>query len=224
MMSSSFESKFQPYNFGDNVEAIVEIQNEMRSIGSEVFSLYFDSVAGYENLSKHFEEWKKERQDALAKIGVEVDDELWSDLESFPVHPPHGHQSNFDEFVRPLSGYRARLKTEGRNALLIGNYLLIALYQHWEDSWRSKIARALKTDDRNSLVSDYWGDLRLIRICLIHKRGIADSDVANKSRIYQWFKEGDPIFIDGEKIKQIIAGYFTFLYGELVEYGRKLKK
>jgi hypothetical protein len=84
-----------------------------------------------------------------------------------------------------------RLIPEGRNTVLIGNYMLIALYQFWEDSRGGRIAEAIHAASKNEISSDYWGDMRLIRICLIHKRGIADDDVERRSIRFRWFRQGD---------------------------------
>lgn len=218
----TFSSNFKRDEFSERKLAILEIHDQMRTIGAEVFSLYFDSVAGCEALSAHLEEWTRQRKDALRKAGMLTDEGIWDDLKSFPVHPPHGHKPQFDEFTHTLSDYESRLKPDGRNALLIGNYLVIALYQHWEDSWRSRIAEALGVEDKNLIRSDFWGDLRLYRISLIHHRGIADDQVEKKTVHFKWFKKGEHILMDKPKIQAIVAGFFTHLYDELLEYEKKL--
>lgn len=222
MSSSDFTSKFQPYRFSDKAVAIHELQREMMDKGAEVFALYFDSVAGQELLTRHLEEWKQEKLQALDKAGMALDKDIWESLASFPVPAPHGHESQFAEFTRSLEDYEKRILPEGRNSLLIGNYLLIALYQYWEDSWRVRIAKALQLADKNLVLSDFWGDLRLIRICLIHKRGIADSELAKKAVLFKWFNEGDAIAVDRTKTQEIISAFFSFLYGELLQYEAKL--
>lgn len=205
--------------------AIFEIQTEMRDRGAEIFALYFDSIAGYGMLSNHLEEWKKSiAADVDARFGIKVDQDTWKVIEPLKVPAPHGKADRLGEFTRSLVDYRMRLSPDGRNALLIGNYLLIALYQFWEDSWRGRIADALKLTDKNLIVSDFWGDLRLMRICLIHKKGIANPKAENDAKEFRWFKEGDAVVIDPAKVERIIEGFFRFLYGELVEYESKLLK
>ena len=202
--------------------AILEIQREMMDKGAEVFALFFDSVAGYEMLTRHLAQWKTEKREALRKAGMALEDEIWKDLACFPISPPHGHESQFGEFTRTLEDYETRILPDGRNGRLIGNYLLIALYQYWEDSWRGRIADALGLSTKDGITSDFWGDLRLIRICLIHKRGIADRDLVKKTVALNWFQEGDQITLDRPKVLQVISGFFGFLYGELLDYEKKL--
>lgn len=74
------------------------------------------------------------------------------------------------------------------------------------------------------VLSDFWGELRLWRICLIHKRGIADDKAAQETKIFKWFQEGEVVQIDPPKVEQIITEFFKFLYGELQEYEAKLKQ
>jgi hypothetical protein len=221
-MNSDLLSSFQPYEFSPETETLLELQGEIRRKSAEIFSLYFDSMAGYDMLTRHLSEWQVEQADKMKKLGIAVDEDTWATLDQLLVDPPpHGKISRLGGFAQTLADYRDRLLPSGRNAHLIGNYLLIALYQHWEDSWRGRIARALKLEDKNTIMSDYWGDLRLIRICLIHKKGIADKDVATKSILFQWFKEGDTIVLDRDRIEAIIVGLFQFLYTELIAFEKK---
>ena len=47
------------------------------------------------------------------------------------------------------------------------------------------------------------GDLRLIRISIIHHAGIGLKDI-EKCELLKWYKEGDLIFIDKTKFEDII--------------------
>lgn len=220
---SQSEKQFQPYVFDEKAGCLLSLQDEIREKGSEVFSLYYDSLAGYEALLGHLANWQHENTAAFERAGVHVDADMRAALGSFPVHPPpHGKASDFFEFARTLEDYRNRLRPVGRNDLQIGNFLLIALYQHWEDSWRNRIAKCVKVS-RDHVISNFWGDLRLLRKCLIHNQGIADCDVENKSELFRWFKKGDEIQIDRKKIQLIVCEFFKFIYSDLLDYGEDKK-
>ena len=223
MSTKAFYSKFEQASVDESFKAILEIQAEIFQRAGEIFALYFDSLAGYDKLTKDMVGWKHDvARNLKEQFGTEIDEKTWEQIEPLRSNPPHGKWSRFPEFAKSLTDYRLRLVPEGRNAALIGNYLLIALYQFWEDSWRSRIAAVFKCE-KNEVKSDFWGDLRLMRQCLIHAGGVADSDVEKKTVLLRWFKRGEPILISPEKVEVIIEGIFGFAYGELLQCGEKLK-
>ena len=54
---------------------------------------------------------------------------------------------------------------------------LISIYQYWEDYFRSKIANYLYLKDKSDLKSPIMGDVRRLRVSIIHHKGIALKDV-----------------------------------------------
>ena len=91
---------------------------------------------------------------------------------------------------------------EGLNHILIGNYLLVAIYQFWEDYFREEIARLLKIK-KNELTYDIFGDIKSFRKSIIHHNGVALEEIEN-NKILKWFKKDDPIYIDDKKFETII--------------------
>ena len=79
---------------------------------------------------------------------------------------------------------------------------VLIIYQYWEDYFRGEIAKQLgvKKDD---ILSDIMGDLRLLRHSIVHHGGIALKEIEN-CEVIKWFREGDEIFINENKLKQII--------------------
>jgi len=90
----------------------------------------------------------------------------------------------------------------GLNQILIGNYLLVAIYQYWEDYFRGKIARLLKVE-KNKLTYNIFGDINALRKSIIHHNGLAVKEVEN-NLILTWFKKDDQIYIDDKKFEIII--------------------
>ena len=97
--------------------------------------------------------------------------------------------------------FKERTGPGGRNHIFIGNMSLIAIYQYWDDHYRGKLAIALnkRTDD---VKADIFGDLRQLRISIVHHGGIALPRVA-EARILRWFATGDLILIEDAKLQTI---------------------
>ena len=87
---------------------------------------------------------------------------------------------------------------------------LISIYQYWEDYYRSKIATFLSLKKKNDLKSPVMSDVRRLRVSIIHHKGIALRDVG-KCKILKWYKEGDEIFIDRDKLEEIISKIYLYL-------------
>ena len=79
---------------------------------------------------------------------------------------------------------------------------LVSLYQYWEDHYRSQIAEIFNIK-KNELIAPIMGDLRLVRISIVHHAGVALKDI-EKCEILNWYKEGDEIFIDKIKFEEIV--------------------
>ena len=68
---------------------------------------------------------------------------------------------------------------------LIANLTIVAIYSIWEDRYRNKIAQELKLfakNAKNRIKSNIMGDLRLVRICIVHKNSLL-SDEALKFKV-----------------------------------------
>jgi hypothetical protein len=112
---------------------------------------------------------------------------------------------------------KARTKENGRNFLILGANCIVSLYGYWEEYLRIEVGIAmgvLEEGAKNSeetrkilnqhVVSDLWGDLRILRNSITHKNGIASSDVA-KCKIIRCFAPGQPIELDFEKMTAIFS-------------------
>lgn len=208
---SSFVDKFEPLQFTPQQEAVLEIQDQMRWVMNDLAVVYAQSCHGFALLAAHLE---AERESLLAQLS-----EMMPRAEAEGVF---GHVSQLLTENRPpehlaaapavgtLRDLHARNLPEGANVAALGAFCLIALFQYWEDSWRPHLAKALGRPVKE-IGSDLWGDVRLIRICLIHKRGVADADVQAKAKELHWFAEGDPIVIDPPKFIELMARGRAFM-------------
>jgi hypothetical protein len=86
----------------------------------------------------------------------------------------------------------------------LGRMAVTFLYATWEDRFRGKFAALLGFKEPSELKNDLFGDLGRLRNACIHNHGIATREVANKSRILQWYKEGQEILISTQHVHILI--------------------
>jgi hypothetical protein len=86
---------------------------------------------------------------------------------------------------------------------------LISIYQYWEDYYRNKIAELLEKK-KNDLKEPIMGDLRLLRISIIHHKAIALPEIENCT-LLRWYQEGDEIFINEEQFREIIKHIHAYI-------------
>ncbi len=106
------------------------------------------------------------------------------------------------EHSAPFAEVISRNTKAGNNFRFIGNMCLISIYQYWEDYYRNKIAELLGKE-KNELKEPIMGDIRLLRISIIHHKAIALPTI-EKCTLLKWYKEGDEIFITKKQFQEII--------------------
>lgn len=110
---------------------------------------------------------------------------------------------------------KARTKKNGTNYYLLGNQCVVSAYSYWEEYLRIEIGKAIgvldsqaeNTEDTRKIlnkhvVSDFWGDMRFLRNCIVHNNCIANSDVS-KCKLLRWFQPGQPVELDYKKMRRI---------------------
>lgn len=166
---------------------------EYSDIVNSIFGTYLDSKLGFDSNKQMIE-------NAQSQMNLDIT-ELENNTISYGTGNPE--DSNSVEIHRTTQReYKQRNSKNGNNYKFIGNMCLISIYQYWEDYYRGKIA-TLKGIAKNDLKSDIMGDLRWLRMSIIHHKGIAMKDV-EKCKILKWYKEGDEIFINQENLQEII--------------------
>lgn len=97
---------------------------------------------------------------------------------------------------------KARNARGGSNDKSISRSLIISIYQLWEDNYRAALAKTVGTD-KNDIVSDIFGDIRLMRNDIIHHQNITTDDIA-KCKILKFFKSGDEIYLTSNQAKTMV--------------------
>jgi hypothetical protein len=220
-MDSFFEN-FEPLKFTPQQEAVLEIQDHMRQVMNDLALVYAQSCHGYALLSEHLEQERASLLEQLTEmVGTEEAHRIYQKVSQLLVENRVPAEIQAPSAVGTLKHLHSRAGAKGENAAALGAFCLIALYQYWEDSWRPHLADAL-AKPKNEIASDLWGDIRLIRICLIHKRGVANSAVADEAKELRWFSEGQTIVIDPPKFGELMTRVRDFMERLPTQYGPAL--
>ena len=95
-----------------------------------------------------------------------------------------------------------RNSLDGPNSLFLAQMTLITVFHYWEDKYRAMIASEFGLASKGDLKVDGVGDIRLLRISIVHHKGIAKKEIERTKR-FQWFKENDHILLDFDKMLAI---------------------
>ncbi len=169
-----------------------------------LYGAYLDSIAGFRHLHAESERGKvnlakllcgDNASDAeLAEAGAEC---VYSYAEGEPGEPGFVeiHTCTYDEYI-------SRNAERGMNQWFAGNMLAVNIYAFWENFHRQRIA-SLLGKEKHDIQAPIMGDLRLYRQSILHHNGKALKEIS-KCEVLKWYLEGEAIFLDTEKISEII--------------------
>ena len=112
---------------------------------------------------------------------------------------------------------KTRTAPNGADYIAIGQLCVIAFYDYWNDHLRKEYVKAkgLYNSERHDeslrehASHDLWGDIRHLRIAIVHHRGKATDDI-RKCKIIKCFKPGDEIAITPEIMRGILLAMLQF--------------
>jgi len=162
---------------------------ELLQVVDQTFGLYLDATAGIDSFRGAIER--------MALTPGTTDENRFTFGVGDPNLPSARalHSTKFGELKR-------RLQRDADDYRHIANYAVVTLYQYWEEEFRPRLAK-LRGVEKNVIRSDEWGDLRWIRISVIHNRGIAVSEV-EKMKVFRWFSAGQLIQIRQEQFRDMM--------------------
>lgn len=193
----------------DKKTEISDVFNEFHSIINNIVGVYFDSTAGFKHLLTDFDKHRESMLKSLQTTHPQLANAKYLDSTWYMYGSGDPNKNEAVQYHQTTQAeFRQRNLDTGRNYEFIGNMCLITIYQYWEDYFRVNISKILNTNKKN-IKSDLFGDLRYIRNSIIHHRAIAKPDVS-KCKILKWFKPNDKIFIDKEKIIELLNNMKTF--------------
>jgi hypothetical protein len=164
----------------------------------QVNGAYLDANAGFRAFR---EQIIQVQTAAMASAGMSREN-----LDAAAVFYGRGHPDAPDAVVQhkiTQGQLKRRNLQNGDNSLFLGSMSVVAIYQFWEDRFRNEIASEMNIP-RKELEHNLLGDLRLIRIAIVHHGGIAKREI-EKCMILKWFKEGDKISINEDKMHELIV-------------------
>lgn len=179
---------------------LFDLIDEFDQVLDDAVGLYLDSQAGLMRYGAFIEEMLEKSVRESGFTAEYLDDRSLTYGEGDPSDPSAlALHSVTHRALKARNAFPG-----GKNHVLLGQRFIVDIYTFWEDEYRSKIAAALGRD-RKTITSDILGDIRLLRISIIHHRGVAKPEV-ERCKILKWFKEGDRIDISGDdKFKLIVS-------------------
>ncbi|MBD2255294.1 hypothetical protein [Nostoc parmelioides] len=167
-----------------------------------IFGTYLDATVGFQNQALWLEAEQKKMLKELSindpiNANIQYLDERIIGYNDKP--PDQGEQI---KHLRTQGEFKQQNRFGGNNHILLGNLCLVAIYQHWEDHYREKIAIALGKK-KNELISDIFGDIRHLRRSIIHNSGRAINEVKT-CRIINWFQPDQTIALNQEQFEFIV--------------------
>jgi hypothetical protein len=182
-------------------------------------TLYLDSIIGYKALNNVVSKQQTQLTQLLGEC--EVTDEEFQDqcLISYEELCGDDHRVVSMSPLMKQGEIKNRTKLNGNNWVLIGRQCVVSAYTYWEEYLRREVAYALgvlNSEERKDkkeidkilnthVVDDFWGDIRHFRNSIVHKNGIANSDMA-KCKILKWFAPDEPLNLDHAKMRVIFLG------------------
>lgn len=103
------------------------------------------------------------------------------------------------------SDYIADNSPGGSNEQQMVRAILVFMYAYWDEDIRNRWAQARKIDAADIKI-DIFGDLRLFRQALLHKRGVMPAEMFKKLRVLGYMVEPEkPMHIDYEQMHDIFV-------------------
>ena len=172
--------------------------NGFRSAVDDVYGVFLDGTQGFGLVVRDYD---RHRKQAMGMVPGTTAQDLDRSRFFYGVGAP-GTPDAYPLHVCTQAEYRSRNDKDGKNHVVLANMCLVLVYQYWEDRYRKAIADELGID-KNELVLDIMGDLRILRNSIVHHDAVALGDVA-KCRVLTGFAPGQPIKISKKKFEEIV--------------------
>ncbi len=175
-------------------ESINDFWNQI----DEIYGTFLDSTASYHAFRTRIVELQGSTSAQFGKSIDELDQLRFIYGKGPPTDP-----STKTQHVITQGELKSRLDKNGHNTLFLANLCVVAIYQYWEDHFRARIAADLGLAS-GDFKSDLLGDIRQIRIAIVHHGGVGKKDI-EKCKLLTWFKAGDVVRIDEDRLYEIVV-------------------
>ena len=133
---------------------------------------------------------------------------------------PHVRDAKF-QHATTIGIYKQRNSEGGDNTILMHRLIIVTLYSFWEHRFRPAF---VAHRPESEFKMDIFGDLRLLRNCILHKLGRCDEEIKGM-KLLTWFSGGDEIVFTQEmmdsiffEVKSAIRVLGVVLVGEDLAY------
>jgi hypothetical protein len=171
-----------------------ELLTEFSSVVDEIHQLYLDCSLGFVHNKKVMEDSQGK---SVEKLGLSITHQDTLPV-LFGVGAP-GESTILQQSTQ--KEFKLRNQRGGKNHITLGNLCVVQLYQYWEDHYRIELSTLLSLD-KNVITSDFFGDLRLFRLSIIHHKAVAKANI-NNCKILQWFSPGETIVVSADRMDHI---------------------
>lgn len=158
----------------------------------QIYGLFHDAAQGWQRMSELYEGLVQQE----ISRGMPREQAIKSQL----VHGKGSPESGQPLHLSTLGERLSACAKGGQNEATLSNLCVISIYSFWEDRTRKEIGKTLGVDIVNS---DLFGDIGKMRNAILHAGGVMD-ERARSIKVLTWFKAGDRVLIDREKLHQII--------------------
>lgn len=170
--------------------------NEFLQAVDGIYGLYLDTTTGFFHWHMELLGIQEKASAYLSHKGIPLEKLDKSSFEYIDSNKEKddeslSHKCTYEELEE-------RIRTGGSNRQLMANLCLVLIYQYWE-YYREK----LKKKTGKIVESDLMGDIRHLRISIIHNKGVGNENLS-KCKVIKWFKEGGAIRMDENQVKELI--------------------
>jgi hypothetical protein len=181
--------------------AILHQLDAFDSLIDRMIGLSMDCQTGFRHNKAHVEICQNSR---LAELRKKNSAAAMEDDDRSPIYlsrvDPDVREAKF-QHATTIGGYKERNNECGDNTILMHRSIIVTLYSFWEQRFRPAIAAAAKRDE-SQITGDIFGDLRILRNCIIHRLGSCDEKI-KKMTLLTWFSEGDEIVFTQEMMDRL---------------------
>ncbi len=213
---------------GVNYLRIGELADEFTQQWNRLQAFYLDAAVGFNLVRDHV---VAEQERARSHVqGTDLDSEKFQDTRMFTYARMFSEDFCTSGIHRSAQGkVKSRNKIDGENFNTLGQLCIVSFCTFWNEYLRREYVVAkgtLNVNEKDDGIvkrclhlyasEDIWGDLNILRNCIVHNHGLANMDI-KRCKIIKWFKPRGQILITSERMRAILLALLIYknkLYAE----------